>query len=225
MKSLRIVLADVLAASALALATPPSTAAAAPGETVTARLPELIAALPVRDEGSRDGYSREQFRHWIDADRDGCNTRNEVLLAEATVAPEVTGRCTITAGTGQWWSWYDERTLTSKNDVDIDHMVPLAEAWDSGASSWSARERQDYANDLGDDRSLLAVTDRVNQAKADQDPAEWMPSAASATCRYIADWVTVKTRWGLTADPAEHAALQKTAARCDGPEITVTLAR
>ncbi|GAA2231256.1 HNH endonuclease family protein [Streptomyces nogalater] len=101
-------------------------------------------------------------------------------------------------------------------------MVPLVEAWDSGASSWSARERQDYANDLGDDRSLVAVTDRFNQAKADQDPAEWMPSA---TCRYIADWATVKTRWGLTADPAEHAALQKTAARCDGPEITVELAR
>ncbi|QIS76341.1 HNH endonuclease [Streptomyces sp. DSM 40868] len=147
------------------------------------------------------------------------------MLAEATVAPEVTGRCTITAGTGQWWSWYDERTLTSKDDVDIDHMVPLAEAWDSGASAWSARERQDYANDLGDDRSLLAVTDRVNQAKADQDPAEWMPPAASATCRYIADWVTVKTRWGLTADPAEHAAVQKTTARCNGPEITVVLAR
>ncbi|MEU7088020.1 HNH endonuclease family protein [Streptomyces achromogenes] len=211
MKSLRIVLVGVLTASALALATPSSTAAAEPGERVTARLSELIAALPVRDEGSRDGYSREQFRHWVDADRDGCNTRNEVLLAEATVAPEVTGRCTITAGTGQWWSWYDERTLTSKDDVDIDHMVPLAEAWDSGASAWSARERQDYANDLGDERSLLAVTDSVNQSKADQDPAQWMPSAALATCRYIADWVTVKTRWGLTADPAEHAALQKTA--------------
>ncbi|MGW2515361.1 hypothetical protein ACWC0A_39600 [Streptomyces scopuliridis] len=121
--------------------------AAAPGETVTAPLSELIASLPVHDEGSRDGYSREQFKHWTDADRNGCNTRCEVLLAaEATTAPTVTGRCTIVTGTGAWWSWYDEVTLTSKLDVDIDHMVPLGEAWDSGARTWTAAERQAYAN-------------------------------------------------------------------------------
>jgi hypothetical protein len=119
----------------------------------------------------------------------------------------------------------ESASSTSRSDALRQPRTPRAEAWDSGAASWSARERQDYANDLGDGRSLLAVTDRVNQSKADQDPAEWMPSAASATCRYIADWVTVKTRWGLTADPAEHAAVQEHAARCDGREITVILAR
>ncbi|MGR6998849.1 GmrSD restriction endonuclease domain-containing protein [Yinghuangia aomiensis] len=158
-------------------------------------------------EGSRDGYSRTQFKHWIDADRDGCDTRAEILLAEATLQPEVTGRCTITAKTGQWWSWYDETTQTDKFDVDIDHMVPLGEAWDSGAAGWTAAERQAYANDLGDERSLAAVHDSTNQSKADRDPAEWMPPATSATCRYLTDWVVVKTRWGLSVDDRELAAL------------------
>lgn len=90
---------------------------------------------------------------------------------------------------------------------------------------WSAAERQAYANDLDDPRSLLAVHDSANQSKADRDPAQWMPPAASATCRYISDWVTVKTRWGLSIDPAEHAAIQRVAATCDNPVITVTHAR
>ncbi|MFE3205688.1 HNH endonuclease family protein [Embleya sp. NPDC059237] len=202
----------------------PAAAGAGPG-TVTAPLSSLIAALPVHAEGSRDGYGREQFKHWIDADRDGCDTRAEVLLAEATVQPEVTRRCTITANTGQWWSWYDETTQTDKFDVDIDHMVPLGEAWDSGAAAWTAAERQAYANDLDDERSLAAVHDSTNQSKADRDPAQWMPPAASATCRYLTDWVVVKTRWGLSVDTAELAALNRIQARCDDPVTTVTRAR
>ncbi|MEU2794837.1 DUF1524 domain-containing protein [Streptomyces sp. NPDC007100] len=71
-------------------------------------------------------------------------------------------------------------TLTTKDDVDIDHMVPLGEAWDSGARTWSTAERQAYANDLDDERSLLAIHDSANQSKADRDPAKWMPPAASA---------------------------------------------
>jgi Protein of unknown function (DUF1524) len=220
-----MVLAAALATPILALLPASSTASAAPGDTVTAPLSALVAALPVHDEDSRDGYSREQFRHWVDTDRDGCNTRNEVLLAEAATVPEVTGRCAITAGTGRWWSWYDEVTLTTKDDVDIDHMVPLGEAWDSGAAAWTAAERQAYANDLGDERSLLAVHDSANQSKADRDPAEWMPPAASATCRYISDWVTVKARWGLSVDTAELAAINQIQAGCDDSLITVAHAR
>ncbi|MFD5321134.1 HNH endonuclease family protein [Streptomyces sp. NPDC127098] len=225
MKRLSIALASVLAALAAVLALPVSPAAAAPGDVITASLSELIDNLPVQDEGSRDGYSREQFKHWIDADRDGCNTRNEVLLRDAVVAPEITGRCTITADTGQWFSWYDDTTQTDKNDVDIDHMVPLGEAWDSTASTWTAAERQAYANDLDDERALLAVHDSANQSKADRDPAEWMPPAEGVACRYITDWVVVKTRWGLTADPAEHTAIQEIAAGCDDPTVVVVLAR
>ncbi|MCX5112227.1 HNH endonuclease family protein [Streptomyces sp. NBC_00378] len=104
-------------------------------------------------------------------------------------------------------------------------MVPLGEAWDPGAAAWTPAERQAYANDLDDERSLLAVHDSANQSKADRDPAQWMPPAKSATCRYLKDWVIVKTRWTLTTDPAEHAAIEQIAAGCDDTEITVTLAR
>ena len=94
---------------------------------------------------------------------------------------------------GRWFSYYDRVSWTLAADVDIDHMVPLAEAWDSGARSWTTARRQAYANDLGDRRSLVAVTDNVNQAKGDQDPAAWLPQSPS--CRYVREWVAVKIRW------------------------------
>lgn len=204
--------------STLAVASP------AHAETVSAPLSELIASLPVAAE-DRTGYSRDLFKHWVDQDRDGCNTRNEVLLEEATVAPEVTGRCTITADTGSWESWYDDTTVTSRTGIDIDHLIPLAEAWDSGASDWSAGEREQYANDLGDPRSLLAVTARSNRSKSDQDVSEWLPPDSSVHCRYVADWTAVKTRWGLSVDLAEQAALLDTSSGCEDVVITVDLAR
>ncbi len=192
---------------------------------VKAPLSELITGLPVEKEGPRAGYHRREFKHWVDSDRDGCDTRAEVLLRDAVTAPEITGRCTIAKDTGTWYSWYDDTTQTSKLDVDIDHMVALGEAWDSGARTWTAAEREAYANDLDDPRALLAVHDKSNQSKVDRDPAEWMPPAVAAPCRYITDWVVVKVRWGLSADGREHAAIQRIAAGCDDPEITVVLAR
>ncbi|MEU1663533.1 DUF1524 domain-containing protein [Streptomyces sparsogenes] len=104
-------------------------------------------------------------------------------------------------------------------------MVPLAEAWDSGASTWTAAERQAYANDLDEPRALVAVTARENRQKADQDPAEWMPSAPSARCRYVTEWAVVKTRWGLSVDQVEAESLAELAAGCPNEELTVVLAR
>jgi hypothetical protein len=77
------------------------------------------------------GYSRNLFKHWIDADKDGCNTRYEVLIAEATVKPRVGAGCYLTGG--KWRSVYDAKVFTKPTGLDIDHMVPLAEAWRSGA--------------------------------------------------------------------------------------------
>ncbi|MEU8826511.1 HNH endonuclease family protein [Streptomyces sp. NPDC048636] len=102
---------------------------------------------------------------------------------------------------------------------------PLAGSWDSGASAWSPAERQAYANDLGDQRTLAAVTARENRSKADQDPAEWLPSDAGAVCRYVTEWTAVKARWGLSADRAEVDALEQLADGCPDTEITVVLAR
>ncbi|GAA2331336.1 hypothetical protein [Streptomyces cuspidosporus] len=93
-------------------------------------LRDAVASLPVADE-DRTGYNRERsFGTWIDADRDGCDTRAEGLLEEAL---EVTGRCRLTPGTGRWYSWYNDQYVTSPRDLDVDYVVPLAEAWDSGA--------------------------------------------------------------------------------------------
>ncbi|MFE2449243.1 HNH endonuclease family protein [Streptomyces sp. NPDC021218] len=209
-------------AAVAALGVPSTPAAAAPGDTVTMTLTQAIADLPVAAE-SRDGYERTKFRHWVDADRDGCNTRAEVLLEEAVVPPSVGSGCRLSGG--RWDSWYDGRTIDGPAGLDIDHKVPLAEAWDSGASAWSAQERQDYANDVGDGRALDAVTAQQNRQKADQDPATWLPADAGAYCRYVADWAVVKTRWDLSADPAEVAALLRVASGCPDEEITVVLAR
>lgn len=93
-------------------------------------------------------------------------------------------------------------------------MVPLAEAWDSGASEWTAERREQYANDLGSERSLVAVTAKSNRSKSDRDPGEWLPPAASAQCTYASDWVATKLRWKLTIDTKEQGALEKLAEDC-----------
>ena len=194
--------------------------AAAYADSYSAPLTTAIEDLTVASE-VRTGYSRDLFPHWVDADGDGCSTRNEVLLAEADDPVTVTGTCTITKG--RWFSYYDRVSWTDPADVDIDHMVPLAEAWDSGARTWTTSTRQSFANDLGDYRTLVGVTDNVNQAKGDQDPSTWMPQ--DDRCRYLGEWVAVKHRWRLSVDSAEKSALRSLAASCSNTTITVTLAR
>ncbi|MFI8932548.1 HNH endonuclease family protein [Streptomyces sp. NPDC053474] len=212
--------AAVTLAALTALLTP--AAHAAPDEDIHLPVRDALAALTVADE-SRDGYERDKFRHWIDADRDGCSTRNEVLLEEAVTDPARSGRCTLTGG--QWYSPYDDRYVDGPRALDIDHLVPLAESWDSGASAWTAAEREAYANDLGDRRALIAVTAASNRSKADQDPSTWLPTAAGYRCQYATDWVAVKTRWGLAVDPAEAAALTRTLGECPNVPVEVELAR
>lgn len=208
------------AACGITLASVPAVAAAAPATEAALPLREAVAALPVTDE-VRDGYHRDKFRHWIDADRDGCSTRTEVLIDEAALAPEVSPTCAITGGT--WYSSYDDEYVLDARAVDIDHLVPLAEAWDSGASAWTATRREAYANDLDESRALIAVTARSNRSKADQDPSTWLPPYAPAHCGYVTDWVSVKTRWGLTVDADEKAVLGEKAANCPNVPIAVDI--
>jgi hypothetical protein len=193
---------------------------AAHAATYSAPLMTAISDLTVAAE-NRTGYSRDLFPHWIDADGDGCNTRNEVLIAEADDPVTVGSGCSLSGG--RWFSYYDRLSWTNTSDIDIDHVVPLAEAWDSGARTWTTTVRQQYANDLGDSRALVGVTDNVNQEKGDQDPREWMPTYDK--CRYLREWVAVKHRWRLTVDSGEKSALSSLAAGCSNTTITVTLAR
>lgn len=214
----RVVFTAVLAAVLPLVSVPVTPAAAA--TTYRAALRSAVAALPVAVE-ARTGYKRTAFTHWVDADGDRCNTRNEVLVAEAVTKPKIGSGCALSGG--KWLSYYDRKTWTDRGRLDIDHMVPLAEAWDSGASRWTAAQRQAYANDLGDSRSLVAVTDSVNQAKSDRDVAEWLPTYDR--CRYVQEWTAVKVRWRLTVDTAEKAALKRVAGACSNAVLTVTRAR
>ena len=197
----------ILACGALVPLTIP---AAAHAETYSQPLSTAIGDLPVAAE-NRTGYSRDLFQHWIDADGDGCNTRNEVLIAEAEEAPTVGSSCSLSGG--RWYSYYDGLSWTLTSDIDIDHMVPLAEAWDSGADSWTTSRRQSFANDLTRPQ-LLAVTDNVNQSKGDQDPATWMPSRSAYRCTYVRAWVQVKYYYDLSVDASEKSALQNHLASC-----------
>jgi hypothetical protein len=187
------------------------------GQTVRIRLHRAVTKLPVATE-LRRGYDRDKFRHWIDANDDCQDTRDEVLDAESVSG--VSG-CDIT--TGEWSSYYDGEVWTDSSDVDIDHLVPLAEAWDSGARRWTAGTRTRYANDLRDPRPLVAVTDNVNQSKSDQDPAEWMPELG--TCRYVREWVAVKIRWRLTVNRPEKRALRNRADTCANTFVEVRRAK
>ncbi|MEW1552213.1 HNH endonuclease family protein [Streptomyces tsukubensis] len=206
-----------LAPSAPAQATAPPAAAAK-----TARISVAVGLLNVAAE-DRTGYQRDSFKHWnAGLKPDGCNTRNEVLISEAVTAPTVGARCALTGG--EWKSYYDDTTVTSAAALDIDHMVPLAEAWDSGASAWTAARREAYANDQGQAASLIAVTARSNRAKADQDPAQWLPPASDALCRYTSEWLATKLRWGLTVDQNERYRLYQLAAGCTDTSVTWTTA-
>ena len=184
--------------------------------TYSAPLRTAIRDLPTAVE-VRTGYSRDKFKHWVDADGDGCDTRQEVLIAEADSPVTIGTGCRLTGGS--WYSYYDRRTWTDSGRIDIDHMVPLAEAWDSGARSWTAADRERYANDLGNYRSLVGVTDTVNQQKSDQDPGTWLPQYFK--CRYLRDFVAVKIRWRLSVNATERAAMVTLGNQCDNTTITV----
>lgn len=213
----RALLAGVITAALLVLGPAPTASQAASDGEVSAKLRAAVRQLPMAAE-TRRGYERDTFRHWIDANGDCQDTRDEVLEAESLVA---TTGCDVTEG--EWRSYYDGVTTEDPSTFDIDHMVPLAEAWDSGAKRWTKNTRERFANDLGDRRSLVAVTASSNRSKSDRDPAEWMPDRAH--CTYVRQWVAVKLRWRLTVDRPERRSLVGTAALCDNRVITVHRAR
>jgi len=191
--------------------TVPTTAAPAPPSSTGGGSIDPLAGLTVAAE-RRAGYDRDLFDHWIDADGDGCSTRWEVLIAESRTPVSISGSCTVSGGS--WVSPFDGVATTNPSDLDIDHLVPLAEAWDSGAHSWSASRRRAFANDLDLDAALIAVTDNLNQQKGDDDPAEWLPPRAAYRCTYVRNWIAVKKKWELSIDPAEADALRRVLATC-----------
>jgi hypothetical protein len=162
------------------------------------------------------GYERSKFTLWTDADGDGCDARDEVLVAEARTKPPSAG-CSLTGGV--WRSKYDGLSTRDASSFDIDHMVPLNEAWQSGAWAWSAATRKAYANDLGYKASLIAVSAHSNRSKGDREPQDWMPERSAYACTYVKQWVAVKWRWHLKVNAAERRFLAAELATCGWPRV------
>lgn len=162
-------------------------------------------------------YSRTLFKHWVDADKDGCDTRAEVLIEEATIKPKIGKKCALTGGS--WLSPYDNKVQTKASSLDIDHLVPLAEAWRSGAWKWTASQREAFANDLNNKEALVAVTLSLNRSKGDKDVSGWLPPVNQ--CTYIRDWIVVKLTYGLTVDSFEATKLNQAISSCGITGVTI----
>ncbi|MFB6632186.1 HNH endonuclease family protein [Streptomyces sp. NPDC056362] len=201
------------AAAAGSHAQQPLRGASGPSAQVLVPLFEAIEQLPIAAE-HREGYSRALYKHWNKGlnPADGCNTRKEVILAEAVDAPQVAAGCALTSGS--WLSKYDNVVVTDAARLDVDHFVPLAEVYDSEQTPWSPARREAYANDQDSPDTLIAVTAASNRSKADKDPAEWLPTDTSYHCSYAATWVATKLRWDLAADESERQSLLGLAENC-----------
>ncbi|MDX6739249.1 HNH endonuclease family protein [Actinocorallia sp. A-T 12471] len=200
--------AAVLAPLALFATASPATATP-PGIPSLATAKSQLAALTVAAEANAGTYNRDLFPHWITISG-ACNTRETVLKRDGV---NVVTNSSCAATSGSWYSPFDGATWTAASDVDIDHLVPLAEAWRSGASAWTTAKRQQFANDLTRPQ-LWAVTDNVNQAKGDKDPAAWKPSLTGFWCTYAKSWIATKSYWGLTLQSTEKTALNTMLGYC-----------
>ena len=201
-------------------ATAPATAAGAPPPPPIEDALSMLEGLTVAPSGSMAGYSREEFPHWASeaashgwTEPDGsCDVRDAALIRDGE-GVEIDDDCSITAGT--WLDPYTGRTLTDSSEVDIDHVVPLANAWRSGASSagWSTVDREAYANDP---KVLLSADDGANQIKGDKGPEAWKPPNRDYWCEYSRRWIWIKSDWQLTINPAEDSALRQMLGTCAG---------
>lgn len=202
-----------------ALAPRPTESASAPVSPAPAKLTELrsIERHPTTPPYDRDAFGTA----WADTDHNGCNQRDDVLLRDATPGTVRTGqqgRCDHDVLAGSWVDPYTGRTLTftdlkdlrQAQAIQIDHVVPLSEAWRSGAAAWPADRRRAFADDLA---GLLAVDGPTNMGKGDDDPAAWRPRQAFQ-CEYAARWIDTKARWRLGVDPSERAALEEMLGYC-----------
>jgi len=182
-----------------------------------------LAALKVSERvNPRATYERDAFGSgWLDTDGNGCNQRDDVLLRDAvpgTLRTGWQGRCNHDVLAGTWIDPYTNRRieLTDMKDrsqsmaVQIDHVVPLSEAWVSGADGWSRDRRRLFANDLSE---LLAVDGPTNASKSDGDPAAWRPRKGFQ-CSYAIRWIGIKKRWSLTVDSSEVRALEEMLGYC-----------
>ena len=142
-------------------------------------------------------YNREDWGNWIDEDGDGLNTRHEVLAEESLIKPVISNNKVIS---GKWFDKYTGKYFTNPSDLDIDHLVPLKNAYISGASNWSKKKKSRYYNYLKYDNHLIAVSKSANRNKSDKSPVDWLPPNEEYQCEYVREWFKIKTAWGLTIE-------------------------
>ncbi len=163
---------------------------------------------------SNSKYERHAYGGWIDADKDGQNTRQEVLIEEniGTLVLSPDGKKVIS---GMWYDPYTNQTFTDPSDLDIDHFVPLKEAHISGAHRWSNTKKREYGNHLDDANHLIAVSKSANRSKGSRDPSEYLPPHKEYICQYVSTWVSIKEKWELDMDEYEKIAIAKQNNQCN----------
>lgn len=169
--------------------------------------PQPSDSIPLTDTP----YQRKDWPHWIDADKNCRNTRQELLIATSRAPVQFRDARQCTVKTGLWFGPYTGRTFTKASDVDIDHIVPLAHAHRHGASGWTRTQRRVFANDF---ENLLVVDDATNQAKSDKAPHEWLPPNRAFWCEYGRRWQRVKDKYRLLFSAAERYVLKQLADTC-----------
>lgn len=180
------------------------------------RRPLLDGFIQIAAE-TNDPYDRDYFGYPADLDSDGCDTRDEVLIADSQV-PVATGTspCDVTAG--QWYSPYDGVLTDDPDDIQIDHVVALSEAWDSGANEWNQGIAIEFGNAVGSDDNLQVASRASNLGKSDYDPAEWLPNNTDAICWYVTTWSQIKLDWDLAMDETEYTTVTSILANCTTTE-------
>jgi len=177
---------------------------------------DVLAALPVKGRAPKTGYDRTEMfgTAWMDVDRNGCDTRNDILARDLT-DEVLEGRCTVLAGvlvdpyTGK--TIHFRRGSQTSTEVQIDHVVALMNAWETGAQQLTQAERVALANDP---LNLLAVDGPTNQQKGAGDAATWLPPNKAFRCEYVARQVSVKFRYGLWVTRAERDAIARVLKTC-----------
>jgi 5-methylcytosine-specific restriction endonuclease McrA len=194
--------AALLAATLITGAVPATAVALPPSPPTAVASRTALGQLTVRAQTLQPAYDRSAFGTWTS--RGGCTTRERVLLRDGLHATAGSG-CTVTAT--HWRSVYDGVIVTVSSQAQIDHVVPLANAWRSGASRWTRERRVRFANDLTDPQ-LIAVSATSNRAKSDHGPEEWKPPRRQVWCLYARWWIDVKAVWRLRVTSDEKRALR-----------------
>lgn len=204
----RLVALPLLIGAASVFLSTPATATP-PGVPTEPEARTMLAGLRLAPEGSMSGYSRDEFPHWDTVSGD-CTVREVVLQRDGS---DVATDSSCYPVSGRWYSPYEGGTYVAASDVDIDHVVPLAEAWRSGANEWSDDRRNAFANDLRGPQ-LIAVRDTVNQTKGDQSPDQWKPPRTAYWCTYARMWIDTKSYWELSITSGERSTLSSMLDRC-----------